>query len=77
MKIYDMKILADPRNRKCFVFHFHVFIGVSKERGARDAPPHLRGPNSLIFMQFSAKNLQNNRLGQENPGYATDFYSKT
>ena len=28
--------------------------------GARDAPS--RGPNSLFFMQFSAENLQDNRL---------------
>ena len=45
--------------------------------GARDAPPD---PNSLIFQQFSAKVLQNNRtLGvgspaQRNPGSLTDRY---
>ena len=40
------------------------------------------GPNSFIFIQFSAKNLKNNRLAhqfwgllsQENPGSATGFY---
>ena len=45
--------------------------------GARDAPPD---PNSLIFQQFSAKVLQNNRtLGvgspaQRNPGSLNDRY---
>ena len=49
--------------------HDHVtalkqFVNVKErhwliEGGSRDAPP---GPNSFIFMQFSAKNLQNNRL---------------
>ena len=48
--------------------------------GGRDARPPW-GPNSFIFMQFSAENLQNNpNLGlgappRENPGSATVWYS--
>ena len=44
--------------------------------GTRDAPG---SSNSFIFMQFSAKNMQNKFLGilahssQENPGYATVY----
>ena len=38
-----------------------VGIGGSKEGGTIDARPS-QGPNSFIFMYFSAKNLQNNRL---------------
>ena len=30
--------------------------------GAKDTCPPLAGPNSFIFMQLSATNLQNNRL---------------
>ena len=52
-----------------------VSIGGSKGGDARDARP--QGPNSFIFMQFSAKNLQNNPIWElaqpprENPGSAT------
>ena len=55
-----------------------VHIAVADLRGRHRRP---RGPNSFIFMQFSARKLQNNRLAhpswelahplQENPGYAT------
>ena len=38
----------------------YVHIGGSK--GGLQGRPPLPGPNSFIFMQFSAKNLQNNRL---------------
>ena len=38
-----------------------TFISGSGGGGARDMPP--RGPNSFIFMQFSAKDLHINRLG--------------
>ena len=48
--------------------------------GLETGAPSPHGPNSFIFMQFLAKNLQNNRLAhplwklvssQENPGCAT------
>ena len=54
-----------------------IIIGGSNGGQGR-APPG--GPNSFIFMQFSAKNMQNNstfgswRTPQENPGSATDYY---
>ena len=50
--------------------------------GTRAPPPSPTGPNSFIFIQFSAKNLQNNTtLGvgvptQENPGSATAVEKK-
>ena len=53
-----------------------ISIGGSKWGRRGRVPPG--GPNSFIFMQFSAKNLQNNpNLGvgappRENPGSATD-----
>ena len=57
-----------------------ISSGASKG-GTRDAPPPWV-PNYFIFMQFSAKKLQNNRLAhsfwelahprQNNPGSATD-----
>ena len=49
-------------------------LALADLRGA----PETRTPNSFIFMQFSAKNVQNNpNLGigappRENPGSATD-----
>ena len=38
------------------IYHWQI------QGGARDARPPLQVPNSLIFMQFSATNLQNNKL---------------
>ena len=60
----------------------HVRLAFVDPRGTpRTRPPC--GPNSFIFMQFSAKNLQNNTLArplwalasppQENPGSATTW----
>ena len=52
-------------------------IGGSGGGGARDVLPPTEGPTSFIFMQFSAKYLQNNRIlvvgtpRQENSGSAT------
>ena len=42
----------------CVTFHFFGANSLADPRGARNAP--LGGPNSFIFMQFSAKNLKNN-----------------
>ena len=36
-----------------------IFIG-SKVGGRQELEPHSEGPKSFIFMQFSAKNLENN-----------------
>ena len=41
--------------------HFHWWVGGGWSQG--HAPP-LSGSNCFVFMQFSAKNLQNNRLAQ-------------
>ena len=38
--------------------------------GTRPPPPHLRGPNSLIFMQFSAKII--NKHTPQPPGKILD-----
>ena len=63
------------------VLGYLTFIIGGSKGGTRDACPP-RGPNSFIFIQFSTKNLQNNRLAhplwelappQENPGSATAY----
>ena len=38
-----------------------MIVSIGGSKGAPGTPPH-RGPKSLIFMQFSGKILQNNRL---------------
>ena len=60
-------------------------INISSSRGGARVAHPTSGPNSFFFMQFSAKNLRNNRLAhplwelapfQENPGSATDSFFK-
>ena len=66
-------------NERCVNMTPWQYPTLADPGGARDVCPP-RGPNSLIFMQFSANNLQNSRLAhplwelappQENLGSAT------
>ena len=41
------------------------------QRGARDTAPPPLGPNSFVFMQFSVKVLQNNRLARHSQELAS------
>ena len=59
-------------------YHWRIQVGCQER-----AP---RGPNSFIFMQFSATNLKNNRLAhplwefppsQQSPGSTTEFTTCT
>ena len=68
--------LSQP-NTLCILRSFHDVLALADPRGgARDVRPP-QDQNSFIFIQFSAKNLQNNsifwswRTPWENPGSAT------
>ena len=43
------------------VSYYQGCVSIGGSKGVPGTPPP-RGPNSFIFLQFSAKNLQNNRL---------------